>query len=164
MGVLKARVGGAWVPIGFGATAVMTGVYTPSLTNTVPGTGGGNSAEFVYVGEANVGGRGQITVDGSIVYGTSGQTFPSSIQISLPSGYGFPVVDLSFAIGHVRFNDANAGANSRLGFVTPSASNAFRPLVGGDATAIAGLTPTTPFTWAQGDQIVYHLNAHVVRV
>jgi hypothetical protein len=63
---------------------VDSGSYTPTLTNMDVGTGGSadNSARYTYA-------HGILNCSGTIVFGTSGTTFPggSNEKIGLPSGF-----------------------------------------------------------------------------
>ena len=66
----------------------VSGTYTPTLTNMAIGTGGTaiNTASFTFAGFPA---GGILCVEGKVVFGTAGQTFPgaSNESISLPTGY-----------------------------------------------------------------------------
>ena len=115
MGVLYARVGGAWVPAlgvnevavgtdaptdpdvelwydtddpGLGLIGGQSAAYTPTLTTFVIGAGGVNNARYTYVGGPSVGDIGLINCYGRLVLGSSGWTADSSGP-SLPTGFQF---------------------------------------------------------------------------
>ena len=121
MGVLYARVGGAWVPVlgvnevaigtdpptdpdvelwydtddpGSGLVGVESGTYTPTLSGCAIGTGGSatNTAQYAFVGGVGVGAMGIMYVSGLVTFGTTGATVPQSNPIlSLPPGFNLVV-------------------------------------------------------------------------
>lgn len=147
------------------------GTYTPTLTGMVIGTGGSpfNQAEYQWVGGALVGDEGMLSIRGHIVFGTSGQTFPTAPTFSLPSGFQFVTTGLTdhtqIPIGWTYMTDSSTAANNRMGSVTPNSATTVRPFQSGWSAARATLTTTTPFTWASGDGIEWSiLAAPAVRV
>lgn len=187
MGVLKARVGGVWVPVSFGEpipVRVQSGTWTPTLTGIAIGTGGTplNIAAYTYVGGPNIGDRGIMSARGQVRFGTTGVTLPAGIAIdlTLPTGFQFPA-DLTndlanfadYAIGTITCRDDGAGSYPGWLCLTGTA-NKFRPIV--DQTTITThtgtvtvfstrtvLAATAPFPWGINDAFAWAWTAPVVR-
>lgn len=128
--------------------------YTPTLTGMVVGTGGSaaNTARFGFSG-------GLLSVNGNIVFGTSGTTFPgSTITATLPAGFtASSTATLLLSVGTANLRDTAPGT-SYEGLVRLQSSTSVR-FVAYDASATyltATATSTTvPFTWAAGDGIYW---------
>jgi hypothetical protein len=146
------------------ASVAASGTYTPTPFGFVVGTGGTNTATY---DEAN----GWIDIEGTITFGTSGQTFPgASCTVTLPTGYQFASTTARRAHGLVTSYDATSG-ETYTGVVHRESSTTMRFLLWGDdagtgsgfVTNVATST-TNPFTWAANDQIIWGCRAKVVRV
>lgn len=145
------------------AALFASGTYTPTLGSMVIGTGGSasNSAKYTFVGFPA---GGELIVEGAIVFGTSGQTFPGAgtETFSLPSGY--TLIDSttsSIVAGWTSFVDSSAGSTIH-GVLRPNSSTTMRLLVlsvTGTNLTVVDIASTVPFTWASGDQIYYRFVA-----
>lgn len=139
--------------------------YVPTFTGMNIGTGGSarNDAEWEYVGGPNSGDRGLLTIHGAIVFGTSGQTFPTTPTISMPSGFELVSTNNLRPLGQVYFQDDSTPANNRLGTVASSgAANTMRFFIGGFTGGSAGLSTGSPFTWAANDAMLWSLQGALV--
>lgn len=77
--------------------------YTPTLGGVVVGTGGTNTATWMQTGNA-------MHIYGNIVFGTSGQTFPTgTFTMTLPSGWTSGETD-GAVVGRARLRDASVPA------------------------------------------------------
>lgn len=147
--------GSAWVPESVPKTA-----YTPTLTNLVVGFGGTNTANY-WVN------RGVMHIQGNIIFGTIGQTFPagSSIGAALPSGFTGDSIDATI-VGLCRMRDTSAPASYRgcVQWVNSSSLLSF-VIDKVDATypTIAIPSSTVPFAaaWASGDSIEWSVSIPV---
>lgn len=173
MGVLKAKVGGVWVPVGVqgGPNAqVETGSYVPVLTGMAVGTGGSaqNTAGFHYVGGLSAGNAGMLMAAGVIVFGTTGPTFPGvTCTVSPPPGFAFSSIytNIRQPIGLVEY--VAAGSTLSIGHLRWVAANQARIMLQRTDVAYnlpAATSTTAPATWVAGDQILWTINAAVVRV
>jgi hypothetical protein len=141
---------------------IQRGTYTPTLTGMAVGTGGINTAEYVYVGGANVGDYGTLSVRGNITLGTSGFTVPTTPSWLLPTG--FAIDSTTHDIGTAIIQDITA--LQCTGFMWPLGTNGVRPLciiISGTTPYHDTLSPTKPFTWATGDKIFWTVNTHAQR-
>lgn len=141
------------------------GTYVPTFTGMDIGTGGSarNDAEWEFVGGPNSGDRGLLTIHGAIVFGTSGQTFPTTPTISMPSGFELVSTNNLRPLGQVYFQDDSTPANNRLGTVASSgAANTMRFYIGGFTGGSAGLSTGSPFTWAANDAMLWTLQGALV--
>lgn len=135
----------------------VTGTYTPTLSGMAIGTGGSaaNTARLHYA-------NGLLTVQGRIIFGTSGTTFPgSSITATLPSGYTATEFYAQFeqAIGFVTFRDD--GVLSYNGVVWLDSTSTVRFMALDNASTyerVAATGTTIPFTWGAGDRITYQFS------
>lgn len=137
----------AWVPI-YSATAA----YTPTLTGAVVGSGGTNTANFMVSGNV-------MHIEGNIVFGTSGQTFPTgTFTIGLPTGWT-SVAASGTDVGLCRMRDSSVPAtfpgrieliSGVLTVLTEDASGTYLKY-GGSPSA------TVPFgaAWASGDSVIW---------
>lgn len=136
--------GSTWVLGGW-----RNGTYTPTLSGMAIGTGG-SAANNAYYAWSN----GVLVVWGTVVFGTSGTTFPTSPTLSLPSGFTASVVIGSLPIGTCTLIDNGTQtywAMTRLPSTTTVAI--IVPTVSGSFLVHGGVTTTSPFTWAAGDSI-----------
>lgn len=139
-------------------TGVFSGSYTPTLGGIAVGTGGSatNIAYYSYVG-------GLLVVQGTIQFGTAGQTFPSaSHTISLPSGFT-PAMAVTPNYATVGVAQMVAGGVSANGSVTLVTATQVRLGVWGAATTYAvnsNLSTAIPGTWVAGDYARW--TAHIV--
>jgi hypothetical protein len=130
------------------------GTYTPTLVGMAIGTGGSaaNTAKWSYS-------DGVLTLDGAILFGTTGTTFPgASITASLPSGFTAMTPYLSvMPVGMCALNDfgvttysgvTRLDSTTTVRFVAQDASGTYL------AHAVTGTT--IPFTWGAGDGIYWH--------
>lgn len=152
---LQVYNGSAWVP-----ESVPKATYTPTLTSIVVGSGGTNTAQY-YVN------RGVMHIQGNIIFGTSGQTFPSGsvIGASLPSGFTFDGVDASI-VGLCRMRDSSVPQNYRgnCQWVSASSTISFNiDNVAGTYPTLATPSATIPFAaaWASGDSIEWSVTLPV---
>lgn len=143
----------------------VTGTYTPTLSNMAVGTGGLNTATYRFEGDADA---GLIHIEGQIIFGTAGQTFPggSSELISMPTG--FEITDTS---GEQKIGDVTyfAGGSIFSGILVRSTATQLALLVGAaDSTYqyLANLTNTAPFgsAWTSNNQITWKVACLVDRV
>lgn len=145
-------------------SVVQSGSYTPTLTGMVVGTGGTNAAEYAFIGGPNTGDKGILVVHGIAQFGTAGQTFPTSPTISLPSGFSTSLSSGTHDLGGAVLADAT-GLN-HAGRVWIAGATTIRPVlqqVSGATLFYNVLSTTTPFTWANGDSIVWTVVARAVR-
>lgn len=135
-------IGGAWTST------------TPSLTNIAIGTGGSaaNVQYYTQIGKT-------VHVRGHIILGSSGQSVSGTITIALPITASSNIyTNTSFPIGACRIQDAPSGAG-HFGYVDMSSTTTMRILVTkADATytTVAATSSTVPFTWGDGDFILYY--------
>lgn len=193
MTVLKARIGGAWVTLPGGTDEVWVGstaptdsatelwydtsavpqslvekaTYTPVLTGMVLGSGGSveTTLNYVYVGEVGVGGRGILSVDGRLMFGTTGATFPTGPLVSLPPGFNAGTVSSQYVgQSRLRNNDGSSTFGAVVAVNTLTTFNVFILNVGATYPVPTGITPTLPFTWAAGYSMTVSATLPVVRV
>lgn len=132
-------------------TGADSGTYTPTLVGMAIGTGGGatNTANFTFIG-------GLLCVQGQILFGTSGTTFPSTTStVTLPTGYTLTTSRSLTPCGQVTWADTGV---SYPGTCWHSSSTTIRFLVvnaAGTYSVDATPSSTIPFTWAAGDSVVY---------
>jgi len=126
--------------------------YTPILTGMVVGTGGTNTAEWWFDN-----GIGRIR--GRVIFGSSGQTFPTTPQISLPSVMTLraPVIANEFLAGIVTLFDA--GVAVQPGFARyPGTSTDSIQLLRFDGTGGTGaISTSSPWSWGATDGMSYDL-------
>lgn len=141
------------------ATAPLSDTYTPTLVGMVIGTGGSplNTASYTYA-------DGQLTVEGRIVFGTTGVTYPSTVStVSLPSGFSTTTGTGSTSYGLVTFL---GGGGSNPGTCSHHTTTQVRFLpINTSSTYALDATPssTIPFAWAAGNSIVYQYSIRAVR-
>jgi hypothetical protein len=173
MGVLHARVGGAWVPVsGFGTVDVVKASFTPTWGALAVGTAGINVGRYVYVGGPNVGDVGQLNLTAYVKFGSSGQTFPSSPSLNI-GAIGFNLWPSSDSVGSFgdpvggcRIADATPAA-TYLGQMRASTLSSLRPVLYNASATYAtetGLTTAIPMTWAVDDQMICGASLMVIRV
>lgn len=173
MGVLKVKVGAAWVEIpgvgGPSAGVVQSGSYTPTLTSLVVGTGGTNTADYTFVGGPNVGDKGLLAAQGKIVFGSSGATFPTvNSRIGLPSGFNLNPNTTTWHIGTIR--GVIPGQNGWEGVLGNDSASpgvfqlSFGILGTGNSIQMSPASSTFPFTWAATHEIRWMLNVGAVRI
>lgn len=82
-GYLRKWDGSTWMIV------LASNTYAPTLSPMVVGTGGTNTAYWTYTNSGNsASSLGMITIEGRMVFGTSGQTFPSTPNtLSYPTGF-----------------------------------------------------------------------------
>ena len=136
----------------------VAGTYTPALIGVVVGTGGINTAEFTFVGSPE---NGLLTIDGKIKLGTAGFTVPQAVTaVGLPPGYGAyaPTSDVGQDfLSEVAFFDVSAPELVK-GVARPQTGTTVRLVVlvvTGAKIVTGGTSPTAPFAWATGDEILY---------
>lgn len=134
------------------------GTYTPTLVGMAVGTGGGatNTAAYAFGGAGG-------SIEGDIVFGTSGTTFPSSTTtISLPSGWTFKNVTATRPIGDVTMT--LGGVSFYYGILWIASSTTARLMLTEAASTYGRLfapSTTAPATWAAGDRIEWRINAQM---
>jgi hypothetical protein len=122
--------------------------YTPTLSGMAIGSGGSatNTADWSFAG-------GTLTVRGTITFGTSGSTFPSTTStMSLPAGFT-ATSSSPRPVGSCVFDDAGA---LFPGVVTVNSTTTVRLFaLNAASTYLSQVTPssTIPFTWAASDAI-----------
>ena len=145
--------------------------YTPTIGSMNPGVGGYNSARYSYVGQAGVGGVGQLMCAGNIFFGTSGQVFPATDYISLPAGFQFtthgPGGGPSTPVGQCVVYDATGPQT--LGMCHWAGGAAFRfgvEVVSGTYSTYNTVDhgASRPMAFAAGDYIGWTINTLAVRV
>lgn len=140
------------------AGGTVSGTYTPTLNGIVEGTGGQNTAQFTYTG-------GLLYVEGTIGFGTSGQTFPlDTSTVRLPPGFLLIDPVLRRPCGNVIFFDVGSAAYP--GVCWHHDLDEIRLLVVNTASTYAaagGTLSTIPFTWIAGDQIYYSFTVRASR-
>lgn len=145
------------------AGLIVTGSYTPTLVGVVVGSGGTNGANYTYIGGPDVGDSGLLTVEGEIVFGSSGQTFPAAtVTVTLPSQF---VNVEPAALREVGWWSANDSGATYQGWMRPTGTTTLRfilPNVTGTQIPHAATGTTSPFTWGTGDKMTW--NAHGLRV
>ena len=132
-------------------TGADTGTYTPTLGGMAIGTGGSaaNTASFNFIG-------GVLFVEGSVIFGTSGQTFPTAPTVTLPTGYTVTTVTVNRPCGLSALNDAGVGTFSGECRVASSTTVQFVAEQSSATSGIvAAISTTSPMTWAAGDSILY---------
>ncbi len=141
------------------AALFTSGTYTPTLANLAIGTGGTptNSAKWTFTGFPA---GGDLLVEGTIKFGTSGTTLPgaSAETISLPSGYSMIAAAGIFPmLGEVDYFDATAGLfyKGTIVSVTATTIGLYVPVVSGTVLVETALSATLPFAWAINDEIQY---------
>lgn len=143
---------------------VETGDYTPALTSIAIGTGGSaeNVAHYVFVGGSEVGDEGILSIEGSIVLGTSGASVSAGTghAIDLPAGFQHPSPGTDQIIAHGLHRGTGTFVLQGWG----NAATTWRPLYLTATPTVAGITNTLPFTWAAGHSMRYAYCAQVVRV
>lgn len=142
--------------------------YTPTLTGMAIGTGGSasNTALYRWVGGPNTGDLGILFLRGRIVFGTTGQTFPTSATIAVPSGLnlvtggaanltpsGWAVYDDS---GTPYFGAVSYNSTTTLWLSCFNASATF--------LTNTNVSTSAPFTWGNGDAINWTYVSGAVRV
>lgn len=131
-----------------------SGTYTPTLVNMAVGTGGSalNTASWSYA-------RKLLTIEGILVFGTTGTTFPSAAAetIGLPTGFTLDG-NASTQVGMVTHT---IGGSASIGSVRIESSTTLRPLSFSTAAAsvqAVDLTATVPGSWAAGDSMRYSIS------
>jgi len=121
--------------------------YTPTLTgsgsNPVIGATGNQLGKYIQAGKL-------IKVRVKIAFG-SGSTYGSgSWSISLPVA----MLDGNGVIGNASYLDSSASSTYKGSTYNPSGTSVS---LGTNASPIAAVTPTAPFTWATGDTIDFYI-------
>lgn len=132
-------------------TGADTGTYAPTLGGMAIGTGGSaaNTASFNFIG-------GLLIVEGNIVFGTSGQTFPTAPTVTLPTGYTVTTATVNRPCGVAALNDSGVGTFSGFCRVATSSTVQFTAEQSSGASGVvAAISTTNPMTWAAGDSIQY---------
>lgn len=145
-GIVYRRTAGSWVP--WSSPWIP---YTPTLVGMAVGTGGFNVSEYKYT-------DGEYRQRGRIVFGTGGQTFPTTPDILLPSGIALrpPLRDNEFLFGQATLFDT--GVAIARGFVGYTGAATDRVRITQNAATAGGsasITTTSPWTWGAGDAIEY---------
>jgi hypothetical protein len=176
MPVLKAKIGGSWIPVGAAASLptlpVQSAAFTPTWSALVVGTAGINVGRYVFVGGPNVGDVGQLNLTVYVKFGSAGQTFPNNPTLNIASiGFNlWPSDDTvgSFGdpVGGCRIADASPVA-TYLGHMRAATLTGLRPVVynaSGTYTTETTLTTAIPMTWAVDDQMICNASMMVKRV
>lgn len=129
--------------------------FTPSNTNITIGTGGSAS----NTGTFTINGR-TVNVLINIILGTSGASMGSNPVVGLPvsmsSNYSITSPSQTPLVRAV-FNDNGGGAVDGYGWVNLTSGRSGTQLIVNTVAATypvaAGLSSTTPFTWAAGDEV-----------
>lgn len=140
------------------AGGILSGSYTPSLTNVAIGTGGSaaNAAVWSFDGT-------HLTVTGRIILGTSGASVGTGPRLSTPAGFTLAAGYASWApLGPCSMLDTDLGQigeavctrGTTAGTVTLLQSVYTAPY-----NRLVNITATSPFTWAAGDGFRYHFVA-----
>lgn len=143
------------------AAGPTSGTYTPSLTGMAIGTGGGatNTASFVYA-------QGLLSVEGTILFGTSGATLPGAtpLTIAFPVGWSLTNTNFNYDLGYIHFIDATS--TDFTGSFGPENATSLRLFATSAASAFdtrAATSATVPFTWAVGDAMYYQFTVQATR-
>jgi hypothetical protein len=129
-------IGGAWT------------AYTPTWTNLTVGSATQEHA-YVAAGKLHVV-RIEIALNGSTLSGQPEFTLPGGVSLhsqysdTAPLGSGF-LLDSSSGTGVFAYFCRSSTTAARARLLAVSISGAY--------TAVAGLSATAPFTWANGDRI-----------
>lgn len=126
-----ASIGGPWL------------TYTPSLTgsggNPVIGATGNAIGKYIQAGKLFVV-RGKIAFGSGSTYGSGNWSL--TLPVAMLDGYGI--------LGVISYLDSNVSSTYRGSTYNPSGTSI---ALGTNASPIAAVTPTAPFTWASGDTI-----------
>lgn len=122
--------------------------YVATLTGFAVGTGGSalNSTKYRYVG-------GDVEIDFKFIFGTSGQTFPTSPTFTLPSGIALQAAPwINFILNNCNLLDSGT-ANIRAGMVGYSTAATDKVTISYQNALLTttGISVTAPWTWAAGD-------------
>lgn len=155
-----------------------SGTYTPTLTGMNIGTGGSaiNSAIYSYVGGPNIGDKGLLSLEGVVIFGTSGATYPTSGEISLPSGFnlsGFALIgnarpscgfcnifDSSVTIGYVGLMQPRS--LTTVGVILTNVTITTHTGTVVTTVGRGSTSPTLPFIWADTDGIYWTCSGMLV--
>lgn len=132
-------------------TGADSGTYTPTLTGMAIGTGGSaaNTASFHFIG-------GVLFVEGSIIFGTSGQTFPTTPTMSIPAGYTIATATANRPCGWASIIDSGTGTfTGRCHVITSTSVGFVAENSAATSGVVAAISTTNPMTWASSDQFLY---------
>lgn len=133
------------------------GTYTPTLVGMAIGTGGSaaNAAAWTYMGNAD--GNGELRIEGGIVFGTAGTTFPAAtITASLPTGFTAISTDTQRLL--VGQNEMLLGVTGYVGPCRLESSTTVRFMVNNASATYLTIGSTStliPGTWAAGDALYW---------
>lgn len=126
--------------------------YTPTVGGFAVGTGGSAKSETIWRYEG-----GHVRLRFAFVFGTSGATFPTLPNFSLPVPAA-PLQHPYVIAGVADYFDSSATAVYHASPLLPDTASCQLFHSAGAYIATAGTTPTTPFVWAPGDAMCGELS------
>lgn len=121
--------------------------YTPTLSGVTLGVGGSVTAKYKYT-------AGRVLVSVLIQLGSSGAAITGSVTFSTPVTMATPPITNKIYKGVATAFDASATTAYAVGVGAIGTGTGIVRFLNGASGSVAGLSPTTPFTFAVNDALL----------